>query len=115
MESKYGGKCPRCKEYYPVGTEIESTGGIFNKWRPVDCKGCKRTDNILELFFELKDKLIADHKIAYGCWGIPEDCKPTFSRIDWFNHVEKLGWVTPEQKKEFEWYWRGLWHRDLSD
>lgn len=112
IKSKYGGRCKKCGIFYPVGTLIEKYG---IDWYPVDCPGCARDKETLEIKIRLEKELLEVANIGFGCWGIPEGAKPTFTRREWIKAAKDHNVGTPEELKRITWYYAGLLDRDLSD
>jgi hypothetical protein len=54
-------------------------------------------DSTLELERRIRDTMLREHGIAFGCWGIPEGAKPTYSRAEFYGEALRLGACTPEE------------------
>ena len=114
MKAKYNGKCRRCRSSFPAGTEIVKDGDD-GYWKPVNCPGCIEFDAVLAIEHRVEDTMLLKHRIALGCFGIPDGAQKTFTRRDFFDLAQEHGLLTENEHKRVFQANRLIWDRDLSD
>lgn len=113
IAAKYAGKCARCGMNYQAGTMIDRWEGAG--WVVVDCSKCAKEDRARATIRELEQRMLEKHNLALGCWGVPDGSRWTYTRGEYLRECIKTGDITDEERELFEWYYRGLMQRDLSD
>jgi hypothetical protein len=110
ITARYSGRCVVCDGYTaPGATLIELSG----KWAHIECD--RKEKLALELIRELSQRMVQEHGIALGVFGIPPGCKPTFTRREWLRETMKRLLLSDDDVALLDWHWRGIIDRDLSD
>ena len=60
-------------------------------------------------------RMLAEHGIALGVWGIPKGAEGTFSRRAFYAEAVRLGVVTTEEHAQLARRLASVWNNDLSD
>lgn len=111
MKAKFSGKCGICGKYHiRAGEDIEPVGN--GSWAPPPCILRKTKIDLICKKIEAK-MLTAGY--GFGCWGIDESLKPTFSMNEFFTTAKNLSLCTEEEYSELFRFYQNVWHRDLSD
>lgn len=64
---------------------------------------------------EIEARMLTDHNIALGCWGIPEGATYTFTRRAFYGLARDKGVMTPEEHDSLARALASIWEYDLSD
>lgn len=63
----------------------------------------------------VESRMLTEHNVALGCFGIPDGATATFSRGEFLAIAERHGAVTPEESLQLRWLWGNLVNHDMTD